>query len=135
MHIIVTMRVKTEYAEQEVNGKKKRVKIGLKPIQTEGLEYEFDLVGAMDEDNTLLVDKTRCSQMRQGVYPLPDRQTADIFREWLKGVKPEHAAISLDPAINSNGHPAESLRRSPAETRENCSPSRLRLSHGRNSAK
>jgi len=111
MHVIVTMRVKTEYAEQEVNGKKKRVKIGLKPIQTEGLEYEFDVVGAMDEDNTLLIDKTRCPAMRQGVYPLPDQATAAIFREWLKGVKPEQrqAATAPEPVIDRSAHPAEAL--------------------------
>ena len=111
MHVTVTMRVKTEYAEQEVNGKKKRVKIGLKPTQTEGLEYESDVVGAMDEDNTLLIDKTRCPTMRQGVYPLPDAETAAIFREWLKGVKPEQRqpSTSPTPAIDTGGHPAEVL--------------------------
>ena len=45
-HVICTMRTKTDYQEQvDSNGKKKRVKIGLAPVQRDGLEYEFDLVG------------------------------------------------------------------------------------------
>lgn len=84
-HIICTMRTKTDYQEVEVNGKKKRVKIGLKPEQRDGLEYEFDLVGYMDEDNTFAVDKTRCPAYSQKAYAKPDARVFAAFVEWLKG--------------------------------------------------
>jgi hypothetical protein len=53
------MRAETDYQEKTAsNGKKKRVKIGSAAVQRDGLEYELDLIGYMDEDNTLVVDKT-----------------------------------------------------------------------------
>lgn len=86
-HILVTMRTKTEYQEQ-VNpntGKKQRVKIGLAPVQREGLEYEFDFVGYMDEENTLIIDKTRCSFYAHKALSKPAAKDFAPFAEWLKG--------------------------------------------------
>jgi hypothetical protein len=88
-HVIVTMRTKTEYVE-EVNpntGKKQRRKVGLQPVQREGLEYEFDLVGYMDEDNTFIVDKTRCSSYNALAIRKPAEQDFQAFCDWLKGAK------------------------------------------------
>src|SRR5579875_513533 len=61
MHIACTMRTKTDYETIVVDGQKRRVKVGLAPVQRDGLEYEFDLVFYMDDDNKMIVDKTRCS--------------------------------------------------------------------------
>lgn len=45
MHIIATLRTKTAYEiVEDERGKKKPVKIGLKPEQREGMEYEFTVV-------------------------------------------------------------------------------------------
>jgi hypothetical protein len=45
MHIIATMRSKTETAQQEnANGRKQVVKLGMKAEQREGLEFEFTTV-------------------------------------------------------------------------------------------
>jgi energy-coupling factor transporter ATP-binding protein EcfA2 len=85
LHIICTMRTKTDYAEQVVDGKKKRVKIGLAPVQRDGLEYEFDLVCAMDDDNTLVVDKTRCSALAGKALIKPTGVDLAVFRDWLQG--------------------------------------------------
>lgn len=86
MHIICTMRTKTAYEEQ-VNdrGKKVRVKIGLAPVQRDGLEYEFDLVGLMDDENTLIVDKTRCPHYSGKAISKPGEEAFAPFAEWLKG--------------------------------------------------
>lgn len=87
-HIVVTMRTKTDY--QEVtgsDGKKKRVKVGLAPVQREGLEYEFDLVGYMDEENTLIVDKTRCPDYSQKAFPKPGDKEFAPFVDWLSGAE------------------------------------------------
>jgi hypothetical protein len=63
-HVIVTMRSKMGYEmETDDKGKVKPVKIGLKPIQREGVEYEFDVVGDLDLDHMLLVSKSRCSAL------------------------------------------------------------------------
>jgi hypothetical protein len=105
-HIICTMRTKTDYVEQvDSNGKKKRVKIGLAPVQREGLEYEFDLVGYMDEENTFITDKTRCSHYSQKAFSKPGPKEFAPFVDWLKG---EACALPLKPAaepvIDTGGH-------------------------------
>lgn len=110
-HIIVTMRTKTDY--QEVtgsDGKKKRVKIGLAPVQREGFEYEFDLVGYMDDENTLIVDKTRCPQYSQQAYTKPGEKEFKPFVEWLAGAAreppppvPEDCFIALADAAKLGG--------------------------------
>ena len=48
MHVIACMRSKAEYVMDEVNGKKVPRKIGLQPVQREGMEYEFDVLGDLD---------------------------------------------------------------------------------------
>ncbi len=86
-HVLVTMRTKNDYVE-EVNaqGKKVRRKIGLAPVQREGLEYEFDLVGYMDDDNTFIVDKTRCPAYAKKAITQPGEKDFAAFRSWLAGV-------------------------------------------------
>jgi DNA polymerase III delta prime subunit len=85
-HVIATMRVKTEYVV-ETNDKGKAVprKVGLAPIQRDGLEYEFDVIGDMDNDNRLVVSKTRCSALSGAVIEKPGAELAATLAGWLKG--------------------------------------------------
>jgi len=85
MHIITTMRAKTEYV-QEKNEKTGRVtvrKIGLAPVQRDGLEYEFDVVADLDQDNNLIVGKTRCPGVAGAVIPKAGREIARTLKAWL----------------------------------------------------
>lgn len=60
MHVIGTLRVKTAYVmEKDSRNRDVPRKVGLAPIQREGVEYEFDVTGAMDMSNTLTIDKSR----------------------------------------------------------------------------
>jgi hypothetical protein len=63
MHIIVTMRSKTETAQQEgANGKKNVVKLGMKAEQRDGIEYEMTVVLDIVHDGhyaTASKDRTR----------------------------------------------------------------------------
>ena len=111
-HVICTMRTKTDYQDQvDAQGRKKRVKIGLAPVQRDGLEYEFDLVGYMDEDNTFAVDKTRCPAYSQKALTKPDAKAFVPFVDWLKGAarcpmappKPPPPVVTDD--IDTGGHP------------------------------
>ena len=100
-HVICTMRTKTDYQEQtDSNGKKKRVKIGLAPVQRDGLEYEFDLVGYMDEDNTFITDKTRCSAYAQKAYTKPGPAEFASLVEWLNGAAGAQQAKCHLPQID-----------------------------------
>lgn len=98
MHVIVTLRAKTEYVmEQTPSGKLMPRKIGLAPVQRDGMEYEFDVVGTMNDDNTLVISKTRCSDLSGGVYEKPNGKVTDALKAWLKGEKVEKKQPALTP--------------------------------------
>jgi DNA polymerase III delta prime subunit len=83
-HVVVTMRSKTEYViEDDARGKKVPRKVGLKPEQREGIEYEFDLVGDLDHDNTLTVVKSRIHTLAKAIIPMPGEGLAASIAEWL----------------------------------------------------
>lgn len=83
-HLIVTMRTKTEYViEDDDRGKKVPRKIGLAPVQRDGLEYEFDVTADLDIENNMLIGKTRCSALKGRVFPKAGRDVAGILTEWL----------------------------------------------------
>lgn len=88
MHIIVTMRSKTEYVMETVNGKSVPRKVGMAPIQRDGMEFEFDIVGDLDHDNKLIISKSRCRALSGGVIEKPGAEMAEVIRDWLTdGVK------------------------------------------------
>lgn len=59
-HIIATMRSKVEYAMQDGDsGKKKIVKLGMAPIQREGMEYEFTVFFDIDSNSIATTTKDR----------------------------------------------------------------------------
>src|ERR1700733_12876382 len=60
-----------------------RAKVGLAPVMRDGMEYEFDVCGEMDQENTLQVTKSRCSRVSGGVFPKPGKELADLLKEWL----------------------------------------------------
>lgn len=83
-HVIVTMRSKTEYViEENERGKKTPRKVGMKPEQRDGIEYEFDVVGDLDHDNTLTVVKSRIHTLSKAVVPMPGEEFAHQIRDWL----------------------------------------------------
>lgn len=83
-HVIVTMRSKMEYViEEDEKGRKVPRKIGLKPIQREGVEYEFDLIGDLDLDHRLTVSKSRCSAVDGKIVSKPDALFLVPVKEWL----------------------------------------------------
>jgi hypothetical protein len=112
LHVIVTMRVATAYEEFEdpVTHKKKRQKVGLKPVQREGLEYEFDLVASMEDDNTLVVDKSRCPDYHGKIIEKPKAEHFRKFYEWLGGekrpVEKPVPSIAAPPAVAPVAAPA-----------------------------
>lgn len=100
-HIIAAMRAKMEYTqERDDRGRTVVRKVGLQPIQRDGLEYEFDVVGDLDQEHTLIVSKSRCKQLADAVIPRPGAQVAEVLRAWLAD------GISAEPAPLSASSPA-----------------------------
>lgn len=87
LHIIVTMRAKQEYAleKDERTGKTSPKKVGMAPIQRDGMEYEMDIAADMDTENTMVVQKSRCPQLSGQVIAKPTAQVADVLKAWLEG--------------------------------------------------
>ena len=84
LHVIVTMRVKTEWVLEE-NGKGKTVprRVGLKPVQRDGMEYEFDVVGDIDLDHVVSISKSRCHSLTDKVFRQPGPELGELLRDWL----------------------------------------------------
>jgi hypothetical protein len=86
LHIICTMRTKTEYViEPNSYGKSAPRKVGTAPIQRSDVEYEFDVYGDMDIDNTLIIHKSRCPELAGQVIAKPDSKVAEVLKRWLAG--------------------------------------------------
>lgn len=65
-HLIATMRTKMEYVVEQVNGKSIPRKLGMAPVQREGMEYEFDVIADLSVGGDVTISKTRCPAL-QGV--------------------------------------------------------------------
>jgi hypothetical protein len=103
-HLIVTMRVKTEYVVEQVtkNGRTTSVprKVGLAPVQRDGLEYEFDVVGDLNAENALSITKTRCSALNGALVEQPGEEMGATLRAWLTDGA-EAAPLPKRPALPS----------------------------------
>lgn len=84
-HVIATMRSKTEYVvETNERGKAVPRKVGMAPVQRDGVEYEFDVVGEIDHDHVMHVTKTRCSALDDAHVRRPGAEVAETLRAWLE---------------------------------------------------
>jgi hypothetical protein len=89
LHVIVTMRTKTAYdVEKDDKGRMNPVKIGVQPIQREGVEYEFDVLMDLNIHNEGIVTKTRCPELTGKIFYLPGEDVAEILKAWLDGAPP-----------------------------------------------
>lgn len=95
-HVIATMRSKTDYVQErdERSGKMMPRKIGLAPVQRDGMEYEFDVMGEMDMGNNLIVQKTRCEELSGKVFSRPNGLVSDILRAWLSDGAPKTEPVT-----------------------------------------
>lgn len=83
-HLIVTMRSKQDYVlEVNERGKQVPTKIGMAPIQREGMEYEFSMVLDMDMEHTAKVTKTRIKIFDRKEF-VPSKETGEALLDWLQ---------------------------------------------------
>lgn len=94
-HIIATMRAKQEYVQEkdEKTGKTVVRKIGLAPVQRDGMEYEMTVVMDIDANHTANASKDRTG-LFDGQYFQIGAQTGVTLKEWLESgeVAPPSAA-------------------------------------------
>lgn len=91
-HIIATMRSKTDYAMfQNEKGRTEIKKVGLAPVQRDGMDYEFTIVFDLSMEHTITVSKDRTSLFDKQVFEITP-ETGKKLREWLDSgaeVKPD----------------------------------------------
>lgn len=102
-HLIITMRQKTEWVlemKTNKNGKEKLTprRIGTKPIQRDGVEYDFTTLLALDTDTHLATPlKNRCPVFQDGVQVLLNEGVGHKLADWMLGGAPLAAEGTKDP--------------------------------------
>lgn len=117
MHVIATMRVKTEYSiEKDERGKSVPKRIGLGAVQRDGVEYEFDITGQLSIDNVLTIEKTRMVSLAGTVITKPDGKLAQQIMAWLAdGVPPPTPEEEHDLLNTEIKTTAEAISRTEAD--------------------
>jgi hypothetical protein len=94
IHLIVSMRSKQDYILEETkSGKMAPRKVGLAPIQREGMEYEFTMVLDMAMDHNASISKTRVHSFDGRVFK-PSKKTGEELLTWL------HEGKESEPEVN-----------------------------------
>jgi len=88
IHIIATMRSKQEYVmEQNDKGKSQPRKMGMSPIQRDGVDYEFTLVFDVQMDHKAVASKNRTGLFGEMPLNLADKEVAEQLKAWLESGK------------------------------------------------
>lgn len=97
IHVITTMRAKTEYVqEKDDRGKTVVRKLGLAPEVRDGTEYAFDVVLDLDHQHAGRITKTRCAALDDYFEVKPGEPLGKTLSDWLSdGIKAPNLA---DPA-------------------------------------
>lgn len=86
-HVIVTMRAKSETVRETGQDGKTRIrKIGMRPVQRDGFEYEFDFLLWLDQDHSAQIEKARMDgQVGTRIEADPDADPQPIVA-WAREV-------------------------------------------------
>lgn len=84
-HIIVTMRSKMDYVQSKnSDGKTTIEKVGMAPVARNDVEYEFTVVGDMDQTHRMTITKSRCADLAdQSAQAHQTEKLAVLLRDWL----------------------------------------------------
>ena len=83
-HIVATMRSKTDYVQSEnERGRTEIRKVGLAPVQREGIDYEFGTVFDLSLNHLAMVSKDRTGIFDGNVFEV-SQDTGKVLRQWLE---------------------------------------------------
>ncbi|MBM9531343.1 AAA family ATPase [Desulfoprunum benzoelyticum] len=110
-HIICTMRTKTVWEVVEgANGKKAPQKIGLKPEQREGMEYEFTVVLDLSLESHIATASKDRTSLFDGRHFVPTVDTGKELRDWLEsGQDPEEISKGLLASLKAEASGIEQV--------------------------
>lgn len=97
-HIVVTMRSKMEHVlidgKDSKDGRSKVEKVGMAPQARNDVEYEFTVVGEMDQSHALTITKSRCASLADNVaLPHQAGGLAKTLRDWLNSADTDAALV------------------------------------------
>lgn len=104
MHLITTLRVKSEYVvEMNEYGKQVPRKVGMAPVQRDGVEYEFTVFMDMNAEHMAHVVKDN-TRMYDNQYIKPSKELGKRFMEWLESGMDvtEHFNQTILPMLINN---------------------------------
>lgn len=102
LHLICTMRSKQDYVlENNEKGKSAPKKVGLAPIQRDGMEYEFTTVFDVAMDHNASASKDR-SGLFDGQFFKIGKETGERFAAWLGGATAEPRQAPATAASANN---------------------------------
>lgn len=118
-HLIATMRAKMAYeVTKDSNGKTKVEKLGLAPVQRDGMEYEFDVLADIDHDHTIHIGSSRCSALDGVSIRKPTGE--EIAKTLLTWLDDGAEAPKRAPAVNGAPRAGVKDTKTPDELREWC---------------
>ncbi|MDQ3107838.1 MAG: ATP-binding protein [Actinomycetota bacterium] len=100
-HVIATMRSKSEYVlEQGSNGKTVPRRIGMAPVQRDGIEFEFTVTAELDYEHNIIVDKTRCHLLAGRMFSGPKAEEMTLLlKGWLNDGEPPADRVMVEELV------------------------------------
>jgi nucleoside-triphosphatase THEP1 len=98
LHVICTLRSKVEHVIEQVNGRTQVRKVGLQPVQRDGLEYEFTVVADVTQDHELIITKTRAAWLKDKIIREAGEELGRQLAAWLSDGLPSPVASGQTPA-------------------------------------
>jgi hypothetical protein len=97
-HVLCTMRTKTAYeTSKNEKGGMEIKKLGLDPVQRQGVEYEFDVLCELDQANNITVIKSRFSDLHNQQAWRPDGAFLKPILERVGGGTPLSKPKKVQP--------------------------------------
>jgi hypothetical protein len=96
LHVIATLRCKQDYILVEKSGKMVPEKVGLAPIQRDGMEYEFTTVFMLDNEHRAVATKDRTGLFDGRTPFIPTPAIGEELLVWLEsGADPEVTSAAI----------------------------------------
>jgi hypothetical protein len=102
VHVVATIRSKQDYVlETNDKGKQQPKKVGMAPVQREGLEYEFSTVFDVQMDHRATASKDRTGLFGDDLVDLVKPETGKKLLSWLASGAVEAVPKSVAPAAGA----------------------------------
>ena len=102
-HVVATMRSQTEWVQSQDNkGKNKPERVGLKPEQGKGIEYEFDILLQINTEHIATVEKDRSGKFQDDIIDKPGVKFGREIAAWLsEGVDAPTPVVTVGHATDA----------------------------------